>query len=435
MAAQKGSYIYPVKTVSEAKTVIEPEFQPDLFDNNDLYCNLDDIRDISYLNELYFDLGYNVLDGSFESSSDYIKIIFSGHRGCGKSAELKRINNELSKPQRYLTVFIDLEQEVEVGSFEYADFFSLLIHKLIEQLSYEGITNGASKLKELAKRLFEKTATENKTKAASKTSAEAEAGAGFSLFGWGGKFSFKQAFSGENETSTTIRREIKRNTLGFIMELNAALVDIRFDVQEKNKGQDILFIIDGSEKVQSEVYEELFIKNAAIIAEISVNMLTAVPISAHYQIEKAPFKFTNRYTVPMIKLAKYPDAAARMKEIIGNRIHLPTFIEEEALHTCIHFSGGCIRQLFQVVHTSLKKSLGSKIKPEHVTRALKELGQDLWEYLDTEHMALLKAGNYRPADKLVGELLYMLILLKYNGNIEINPLLKDYPDFVEWMNK
>lgn len=435
MAAQKGIYLYPVKTVSEARTVTEPEFQPDLFDKNDLYVNLDDIRDTTYLDDLYFDLGYNVKSKEFEPCvADYIKIIFSGHRGCGKSAELRRINNLLKHQERYFVVFIDLEQEVEVSSFEYEDFFSLLMHKLIEELSDAGVNKAAGKLKELSKRLFEKKEIERKTKNSAKTDGEAHAHAGFSLFGWGGKASFKQAFSGENEISTTVRREIKRNTLGIINEFNVSLVDIRADIQNNEKGKDLLFIIDGSEKIKGDVYEDLFIKNASIISEINVNILTAVPISANYQIEKAPYKFTNRYTVPMLKLEKYPNAGEKMKEIIGNRMDLSMFIEGDALDKCIGYSGGCIRQLFQVVHTSLRKSLGTKINNGHVNKAVKELGQDLWEYLDTKHLEVLKSGNYRPADELVSELLYMLILLKYNGTIEINPLLKDYPDFVAWKN-
>ncbi len=63
---------------------------------------------------------------------------------------------------------------------------------------------------------------------------------------------------------------------------------------------------------------------------------------------------------------------------------------------------------------------------------MKDLGQDLWEYLDSGHLEVIKNDSFRPADKPVGELLYMLILLKYNGKILINPLLEDYPDFVQW---
>ena len=435
MATPRRPYVYPVKTVREAKAVIEPEFQPDLFDDQHLYVNLDAIRDRTYLDDLYFDLGYNQPNDSFDVSYDYVKIIFSGHRGCGKSAELNRINNKLKHPDRYLTVFIDLEQEVEVGSFQYADFFSLLIHKLIEELERNEVKGGYERLQQLAEKLLPgKTEKSIVDKNKFSNNVEAGAEAGFKLFGFGGKASFKEVFSGDNETSTTIRKEIKQNTLQLINNLNAELADVRMAIEDSGKGMDILFIMDGSEKVQSEVYEELFVKNGNIISEISVNMLMAVPITAYYQIANSPYKFTNRYTVPMIRLENNEVAGQCMKAIIAKRIDVNIFIDEDALSSCIFFSGGCIRQLFQVVHESLKKSLGAKITLAHVQKAVKELGRRLWEFLDKEHLKVLKEADYRPAEPKVSELLYILILLKYNGKSGVNPLLKAYPDFIEWQN-
>ncbi|HEX9511431.1 MAG TPA: hypothetical protein VF939_13170 [Puia sp.] len=437
MAASRKQYLYPVSTVNDVKAVIEPEFQPDLFDSQQLYVDLDEIRDRTYLNDLFFDLGYNPAKKSFNVISDYIKIIFSGHRGCGKSAELRRINNQLSHPDRYLTVFIDLEKEVEVGSFQYADFFSLLIHKLIEKLEEKKIRAGSDRLRHLARQLLPtkiEEASVDKEKLA--IGAEIGADAGFSLFGFLGlKTSFKEAFSGENEISKTIRKEIKQNTLSLVYNLNAELVETKMALEKSGQGKDILFIIDGSEKVKTEVYEELFIANGNIISQLNINLLTAVPISAFFQIEKAPYKFLNRYTVPMIKINGNDKAVELMTEIIAKRIDLSLFIEKDALNTCIAYSGGCIRQLFQIVHTSLKKSLGERIQQSHVGTAIKQLGMYLWEYLDNEHLKVLKEGEYRPAEKKVDELLYILILLKYNGITKINPLLEAYPDFVEWQSK
>ena len=335
MASSRKQYTYPVKTVNDVKAVIEPEFQPDLFDKQQLYVDLDESRDRTYLNDLFFDLGYNPAKKTFNVISDYIKIIFSGHRGCGKSAELRRINNELNQPDRYLTVFIDLEKEVEVGTFQYADFFSLLIHKLIEKLEEKKIKAGSDRLMQLAKQLLptnieEVTADKEKLE----TGLEVNAEAGFKLFGLLGlKTSFKEAFSGENEISKTIRREIKQNTLTLVYNLNAELVETKMAIEKSGVGKDILFIIDGSEKVKSEVYEELFIANGNIIAQLNISLLTAVPISAFFQIEKAPY------------------------------IDLPLLIGK------------------------------------------------------------------------VDELLYILILLKYNGVIKINPLLETYPDFIEWQSR
>jgi hypothetical protein len=59
----------------------------------------------------------------------------------------------------------------------------------------------------------------------------------------------------------------------------------------------------------------------------------------------------------------------------------------------------------------------------------------LWEYLDNEHLKVLKDGEFRPAEKKVDELLYILILLKYNGITKINPLLETYSYFIEWQGK
>lgn len=437
MASSRKQYTYPVSTVNDVKAVIEPEFQPDLFDKHQLYVDLDEIRDRTYLNDLYFDLGYNADKKTFNVISDYIKIIFSGHRGCGKSAELRRINNELNQSDRYLTVFIDLEKEVEVGSFQYADFFSLLIHKLIERLEERKIKAASDRLIQLAKQLLPTNIEEVTTdKEKLETGLDVSAEAGFRLFGLLGlKTSFKEAFSGENEISKTIRREIKQNTLTLVYSLNAEMVEIKMAMEKSGKGRDILFIIDGSEKVKSEVYEELFITNGNIISQLNINLLTAVPISAFFQIEKAPYKFLNRYTVPMIKIGKDSRAVELMREIIAKRMDLSLFIEDDALNTCITYSGGCIRQLFQIVHTSLKKSLGDKIQQQHVEIAIKQLGMYLWEYLDNEHLKVLKDGEFRPAEKKVDELLYILILLKYNGITKINPLLETYSDFVEWRSR
>lgn len=439
MAGQRKQYLYPANTINDVKAVIEPEFQPDLFDKQHLYVDLDEIRDRTYLNDLFFDLGYNPVKGSFNVISDYVKIIFSGHRGCGKSAELRRINNELNNPDRYLIVFIDLEKEVEVGSFQYADFFSLLIHKLIQRLEEKKIIAGSDRLRQLAKQLLPAKTEEvstDKEKLASATELGAEGG--FNLFGFLGlKTSFKETFSGENEISRAIRKEIKQNTLTLVYNLHAELIEAKMALEKCGQGKDMLFIIDGSEKVKSEVYEELFIANGNIISQLNINLLTAVPITAFFQIEKAPYKFLNRYTVPMLKVGGNNRAVELMIEIIAKRIDLFLFIEKDALNTCITFSGGCIRQLFQIVHTALKKSLGEKIQQNHVELAIKQLGMYLWEYLDNEHLKVLKEGQFRPAEKKVDELLYIYhqigsVFARQEKSMEA---LQNYRQALEWYRK
>jgi len=116
--------------------------------------------------------------------------------------------------------------------------------------------------------------------------------------------------------------------------------------------------------------------------------------------------------------------------IITRRIDFDTFFENrEALNACIHFSGGCIRQLFLVVNASLLETRGeSKITTEVVDEVVQRIGNTMRESIDKTYTEVLKSGDYEPADSKVKMMLQGLLLLKYNGihSIGINPILKKF---------
>lgn len=81
-------YRFPVTDKYEAKEVTQPDYQPDLFDHQNLYTNLDSIRGERYLTEMLFDLNIDLENFELRSrTKEYTKILFSGHRGCGKSPQ------------------------------------------------------------------------------------------------------------------------------------------------------------------------------------------------------------------------------------------------------------------------------------------------------------------------------------------------------------
>lgn len=211
--------------------------------------------------------------------------------------------------------------------------------------------------------------------------------------------------------------------------LNDYISDIRKDIQEKDLGQDILFIIDGSEKIMFDKYESLFVKDANILIDLNVNMIMSVRIDAFYQIEKSPIRFTNYWTVPMIKTEKITHRDA-LCEIITKRIDYQTFFEnKDALEKCIHYSGGCIRQLFRVINVAIRKTRGiRKISVQIVEEVADEIGNTMRESIDKDYVKILGSGNFEPAEAKVKEMLYGLLLLKYNGksSIKINPILEKY---------
>ncbi|MBC8156223.1 MAG: hypothetical protein H7Z72_25330, partial [Bacteroidetes bacterium] len=423
-------YAYPVVNPFQARTVTEPDFEPDLFREN-LYVNLDEVRGEEFIRDIRFTLNIDATNDCLDDvTDDYVKIVFSGHRGCGKTTELKRLHDKFNHPNRYFSIFLSIEEEMEYGSFQPEDFFVWIILKLVEAIDLHNLTVDTKELalNELARQFFSDTVIEKELKQSFQVESGVDASGGVDFFGWlKFKAVAKAVFAGTNQTSTKIREEVRRNTLDVIRKINAALVVIRQAIQADNKGRDILFIIDGSEKLKFEVYEYLFIQNPNLLKDLAVNLIIAVPINSFYQIEKAPGYFPNQFIVPMVKLGT-PDGRADdcFKEVIRRRIDETTFFERGVLDECVRYSGGCMRQLLIIVNSVIRKARGSRASMETAEAAIAELGRRMYELLDSEHMEALRQNDRQLGDLKVREMLFQLVLLKYNGKTEINPLLKPF---------
>lgn len=425
-----ATYTYPVTNPFEARRVTEPEFEPDLF-SDELYVDLDSVRGKEFRQNIAFDLsidaGPTIRDSQLAyQSDDYVKIIFSGHRGCGKTTELKRLYDDLNDPSRYAAIYFSIEDETIYEGFQPTDLFVWIIIKLVQFLESQGVQAGTTALENLRKQLLTDVTVEDEIKTGSELELSTEVGSGFDLFGWL-KFGAeaKAVLADSNQISTKIREQVRQNTLSVINQINAALVDIREAIRQGNKGKDLLFIIDGSEKLNFEVYEYLFLKNSHLIRELGLNLIAAVPIDMYYRIMEAVVYFPNQHTIPMVKLDK-EGAVHCLKEIIRRRIDEPTFFEEGVLDECVRYSGGCVRQLLQIVNAVIRTTRGQRAGLGAAHQAIHELGRRMFELLDNQHLTILKSGNYQTGEAKVREMLFQLVLLKYNGHLTPNPLLEPF---------
>ncbi len=425
-----ATYNYPVTNPFEARRVTEPEFEPDLFSDN-LYVDLDSVRGEEFRQSIAFDLNIDTQASIQQSqltyqSDDYIKIIFSGHRGCGKTTELKRLYADLNDPSRYATIYFSIEDETIYEGFQPTDLFVWIIIKLVEFLDKHDVRAGSLALERLRQQLLTDVTVEDEIKTGSQLELSTQAGGGFDFWGWL-KFGVqaKAVMADENRTSTKIREQVRQNTLSVIQQINAALIDIRSAVKAQHKGRDLLFIIDGSEKLKFEVYEYLFLKNSHLIRELGLNLIAAVPIDTYYRIMDAVVYFPNQHIIPMVKLDK-PNAVACLKEIIRRRVDETTFFDDGVLDLCVRYSGGCVRQLLQIVNAVIRKTRGQKASLAEAGIAIQELGRRMYELLDNEHLTILKSGVYQTGEAKVREMLFQLVLLKYNGHLMPNPLLDSF---------
>ncbi len=427
-------YILPVIDIREALNVLKPSF--DINECPAGYVEFEKLRSADHLNALKIQL--NILNDELSNNTDYAKILFTGHTGSGKTTELKKFESYLNDENRYFTVFADIQDAFQISTFEQEDLYILLISKLIEQLNDKKIPFNSTKLENLANKwISDDKEVEDEIKKSYEASAGAEAEASIGLMFWklfSLKGNLKTAFSYESNTSTIVRRKIKENKGEYIQRLNEILIEIRHSIIKAKKGLDIIFIIDGVERLRQEkydVYTNSFFRDARLLQELNTNFICCVPIETRYDIQIAPLitALYKPYDLPL--LAINDKSKPYFSSVITKRINEKKFFETGVLEFLIKKSGGHPRQLLQLVEKALTYSFSNewKITMETAQKVCDETGRLLERLLTTKHIEILKSNNFNGADKEMLELLFSLALLEYNGTTnarKINPVLEPF---------
>ena len=72
-------------------------------------------------------------DLDIHEPGEFDTILFTGHRGCGKTTELKRIQSQCEN--EYRVIYREFDWERDVNEAEYTDIYLLLIKKVAENLT------------------------------------------------------------------------------------------------------------------------------------------------------------------------------------------------------------------------------------------------------------------------------------------------------------
>ncbi|MCP4351903.1 MAG: hypothetical protein GY795_41095 [Desulfobacterales bacterium] len=414
-------YNFPVTNKFEARAVTELDFI-DL--DHRIYEDLDSVRGRTFLDQIIFSLNIDE-DKLQKTVGAFSKFIFSGVRGSGKSTELQRFQKYIDHTDRYFSILIEIEKEFEVAGFQPEDIFVILIAKLIEKIDENKIDFNSDYLNDILKEWLSEKTIQKELKDNFDIDVASEISSGASFFGFLKlKGALKAVFSSETQTTETIRQRIKKNPPLLIDRFNAALSDLRAILEQHNLGKDILFIMDGTEKIPYDSYKQLFCDDSHLIKSINANMIFSVPINSYFNITATPSsEFFLTYTLPIIQITE--KSIPVMEQIITKRIDADTFLEKDALRLCVEKSGGCIRQLLRIVNKALTISLGKMITRKIAEKSVHQLGRAMADQLDSEHVQIIKEKKYDTADPKVLELMFSLAVLKYNGERKINPLIEE----------
>jgi hypothetical protein len=66
-------------------------------------------------------------------AGEYTTILFTGHRGCGKSTELLRIQSDWQED--YRVIYMEVDAELDINDAEYTDLYLAIIKRITEDLT------------------------------------------------------------------------------------------------------------------------------------------------------------------------------------------------------------------------------------------------------------------------------------------------------------
>ena len=383
----------------------------------------------------------------FQELGDYTTILFTGHRGSGKSTELKKIQSQWE--QNYHVIYLEVNEETDINDANYTDLYLIVIKQVEFTLRKLGLKFD-QKLLNSFENWFKEITAENEETVEKSVSVESEA----SLEG-GAPFIAKlmvkllAQIKGSDKQKTTIRQTLEKDISRLKADINLLLDDAYVKLRKKYpEYKGLLIIFDNLDRVPPAVADHLFFDYAAQLQELHCTIIYTVPISILCSPKKPLALFDGEpHIVPMVNIYQFD---RNVRDLNYNQIGLDTiasaiekrvnvdavFNSRAELLELAKASGGNVRQLMQMMRSAcLTASTKNhpKILAEDVIYAIKEQQFSFERFIPEEHYPVL-AQVYLNKDVSkddIGQLmLFNTSVLEYNGDNRWN-----YPNPVVKQNE
>lgn len=396
-----------------------------LYPNDPLWVELGDVRGSFREQQLLFDLCGSI-DGELLDPPDSRYILFGGHRGCGKSTELRHLADKLGRPDGYFVVFVDVLAVLDINNLRYSDVLLALATALAERLQQANVSLHQVFLDKLESWFKEHIETYDETRqwaAGIRAGAKAQHGIPFiaQIFG---------ALTTSIKTNTTYKESVRvvvRNTFSqFAEAFNAMIEHAEAQIREAGQGGKILFIVDGTDRLHGEDSRRFFIADVHQLRLVHANFIYCAPIDLLCESGALNQNFDRVVRLPMIKLmdkhTTQPEAAAyaRLRELVSKRMDATWFDSTDTVDYLITLSGGHVRDLIRLLNYCLLETYGKPIDRPAAEAAVKELATEYRRLIQPEDYAELYRIDLAPkpetpATEQTRRLLYNLVLLEYNA--------------------
>lgn len=320
--------------------------------------------------------------------------VLCGHRGCGKSTELRRIADHLHHPNVFFVIFLDALDMLDY--ITYAEVLLALARQLFECLEREAIPVDDIILQNL-----------------------------------------KDWFAPDknNSASKEDRRRLMENRFSqFAQSFNRCIAAAEDAVIRADKGRKILFIIDGTDRLSRADSQRFFLDEIDLLKQIQSLFIYCADIALLYEGNPVQMAFYPAL-LPLIQLkrkesnAPLPKGYDTMRQMVYHRAAPRLFESPELVEKLVGYSGGNPRELLKLMHYSFLRANRDVLDDLSVEAAIADLARDYKRILDSEDYLLLcrlEAGENAGEDRdRIHWLIAQLAVLEYaDGWREVHPVIK-----------
>ncbi len=369
-------------------------------------------------------------------------ILFTGHRGCGKSTELLRTAAYLHHPDRYYVIHLDCLEKLDINNLKYSDVLLALAASLLKKLKKEeGIIIDQVFLTRLENWFKERVEVHT---ALQDFATEVKAGAKIHTgLPWLGKL-FGELTNTINIGSSyreELRLVVRNNFTEFVEAFNLLIQAGEEKIRVAGKGQRILFTVDGTDRLDQEDALKFFVEDIHQLTQIKGLFIYCAPIHLLHQDNCLNVNFSQIFRLPMLKIRgrdgeDLPENIAVMRELALRRVPEQLFDKQNTVDELVRQSGGHPRDLLRLLNVAINYADEDYIDQPAVDKAVKQVANEYRRFInDRDYTRLVQIDLHPDApddftDAQSYDLLSNLTLLEYGDYFwKSHPLVTTLPGY------
>ncbi len=453
-------------TIKEIRKYCTPKplTQQDL---KDFYIDTNDARNPE---EDIFSILKNLVTAEEEN-----RILFCGHKGCGKSTELNNLKNKLR--DEMFCISFSLEQVTNTTTVTVEELLLIIAEITLKKVKEDKIDINKNSLKDIEnsfEKIYEyfadkKETTENKKEIGCEANAELNAStdailAGLikTILGLKVKAQIEGKILKTKSSSVIIERQLIKRQSDLMSNVNELIEEVK---KALPSNQRLLIIVEDLDKLNIAVARDIFIQNCEFL-KINASVIYTIPIFLFYapDAQACINNFDAYISLPMIKIKNIDgknnnEGYQTIQKIIYARLD-KKLIDDDALDMLIKKTGGVLRHCFEALqrasmaNSALKKK---KLGTQQIEYGLNRLFNVIWKQVTPPYEPLTsgvikieelhkRLSDYykmeenkkavKPAPDTINQILLMSsALIEYiNGKerVIVHPILEEAIKELKW---